>query len=67
MAAPARPAGGTPAGPVGTNGAVPTPFDATGIVQLTDALLSDGFDDDQIGAIMGGNAIRLLSAALPPG
>ncbi len=49
------------------DGAVPTPFDATGMVQLTDALLSDGFDDGQIAAIMGGNAIRLLASALPAG
>jgi membrane dipeptidase len=49
------------------DGAVPTPFDATGIVQLTEALLLGGFDDEEIGAIMGGNAIRLLSAALPTG
>ncbi len=49
------------------DGAVPTPFDATGIVQLTDALLVEGFDDAQIAAIMGGNAIRLLAATLPAG
>ena len=49
------------------DGAVPVPFDATGIVQLTDALLVEGFADDEIAAIMGGNALRLLAATLPPG
>jgi microsomal dipeptidase-like Zn-dependent dipeptidase len=48
------------------DGAVPIPFDATGIVQVTDALLAEGFDQPAIGAIMGGNAVRLLRGALPP-
>lgn len=47
------------------DGAVPLPFDATGMVQLTDVLISDGFTDAEIGAIMGGNALRLLTATLP--
>ena len=47
------------------DGAVPVPFDATGIVQLTDALLVEGFADDEIAAIMGGNALRLLAQTLP--
>ncbi len=49
------------------DGAVPIPFDASGMVQVTDALLADGFDDGQVAAVMGGNAIRLLMTALPPG
>lgn len=49
------------------DGAVPVPFDATGIVQLTDALLDEGFADDEVAAIMGGNALRLLAATLPEG
>ena len=40
------------------DGAVPVPFDATGLVQLTDALLEAGFDDDDIAKVMGGNARR---------
>jgi membrane dipeptidase len=47
------------------DGGVPVPFDATGIVQLTDALLVEGFTDDEVAAIMGGNALRLLAATLP--
>ena len=49
------------------DGAVPIPFDATGIVQVTDALLADGFDETAIAAVMGGNALRLLRAVLPAG
>jgi membrane dipeptidase len=47
------------------DGAVPEPFDATGMVQLTDALLDEGFADAEIAAIMGGNARRLLADVLP--
>jgi membrane dipeptidase len=47
------------------DGAVRVPFDAAGIVQLTDALLSDGFDERDIRAIMGGNALRVFGAVLP--
>jgi microsomal dipeptidase-like Zn-dependent dipeptidase len=43
------------------------PFDASGMVQLTDALLVEGFGDAEIAAIMGGNALRLLAATLPEG
>jgi membrane dipeptidase len=47
------------------DGAVPLPFDATGMVQLTEALLVEDFSDAEIAAIMGGNALRLLAASLP--
>ena len=47
------------------DGAVATPFDASGMVQLTDALLAEGFVDDEIGRIMGGNVLRVLEASLP--
>ncbi len=47
------------------DGAVPLPFDATGLVQVTDALLEAGFDDDEVGKVMGGNVFRLLSETLP--
>ncbi len=48
------------------DGAVPQPFDATGMVLVTDALLAAGFTDDEVGHVMGGNAIRVLTEALPP-
>ncbi len=47
------------------DGAVPVPFDATGLAQVTDALLASGFDADSIAMIMGGNVRRLLMEALP--
>jgi microsomal dipeptidase-like Zn-dependent dipeptidase len=47
------------------DGAVPVPFDAAGIVQLTDALIAEGFDEGSIAAVMGGNALRVLGEVLP--
>jgi microsomal dipeptidase-like Zn-dependent dipeptidase len=47
------------------DGAVTEPFDTTGVVQITDALLSEGFSDEEIRLIMGGNVLRLLSQTLP--
>ena len=47
------------------DGAVPVPFDATGLVLLTDALLDAGFADDDIARVMGGNVRRLLAEVLP--
>jgi membrane dipeptidase len=49
------------------DGAVAQPIDATGIVQITDALLQRGFSDDHVRAVMGGNALRVLMDALPHG
>jgi len=49
------------------NGAVHTPFDASGLAQLTEGLLAAGFSQAEIAAIMGGNVQRLLLANLPPG
>ena len=48
------------------DGAVAVPFDATGLVQLTDALLEAGVDDDAIAKVMGGNVRRVLAEGLPP-
>lgn len=47
------------------DGAVREPFDTTGLVQITDALLKEGFSENDIAMIMGGNFIRLLKQALP--
>ena len=47
------------------DGSVKVPFDATGIVQVTDALMRAGFGAEDIGKIMGGNEIRLLLENLP--
>ena len=47
------------------DGAVKQPFDTTGLVEITDALIAEGFSDDEIRMIMGGNIIRLLSQNLP--
>ncbi len=47
------------------DGAIPAPFDTTGVVQITDALLADGFSESDIEKIMGGNVLRLLAENLP--
>lgn len=47
------------------NGTVHTPFDVTGLAQITEGLQQAGFDDSAIAAIMGGNVQRLLLASLP--
>lgn len=48
------------------NGATRTPFDVTGLPQLTEGLQKAGFSADNIRAIMGGNVQRLLLQSLPP-
>lgn len=47
------------------DGAIAAPFDTTGLVQITEALLNDGFSEGEIEMIMGGNVIRLLRENLP--
>jgi len=47
------------------DGAVEAPFDTTGLVQITDALLQEGFDETQIKKIMGENIVRTLQFFLP--
>ena len=47
------------------DGAIEAPFDATGIVHITDALLREGFNEDEIRKIMGENVIRALQSYLP--
>lgn len=47
------------------DGAVTTPFDASGLAQVTDALLDSGLSDEQIRAVMGESALRVLRQTLP--
>jgi membrane dipeptidase len=47
------------------DGAVAEPFDTTGLVEITDALLTEGFTEPEVEKVMGGNVFRLLSEALP--
>lgn len=47
------------------DGATVTPFDASGMAQLTQALMDVGFAEDAIAQIMGANVLRLWSELLP--
>jgi membrane dipeptidase len=47
------------------DGAVTTPFDASGWVLVTDELLQEGFSEPDIKKIMGGNVVRVLLQGLP--
>jgi microsomal dipeptidase-like Zn-dependent dipeptidase len=47
------------------DGAVAAIVDASETVHLTQALMDAGFEDDEIGKIMGGNVIRVLGQVLP--
>lgn len=47
------------------DGAVTTPFDASGWPLVTDALLQEGFSEQDIRKIMGENAVRVLKEDLP--
>jgi microsomal dipeptidase-like Zn-dependent dipeptidase len=47
------------------DGGVPTPFDASGLGLLTQALLTEGLDEATIAAVMGGSTIELLRRCLP--
>lgn len=47
------------------NGTVHTPFDTTGLAQITEGLQRAGFSDADIAAMMGGNVRDLLLANLP--
>ncbi len=47
------------------DGSVTTPFDASGMALITDALLRAGFSEADIRSIMGGNVARFLSENLP--
>ena len=47
------------------DGAVTVPFDTSGLPLVTEALLGDGFREADIAKVMGGNVLRVLTAALP--
>jgi membrane dipeptidase len=47
------------------DGTVTTPFDTAGLVELTDALLAEGFGEGEIRKIAGENALRVLRGNLP--
>ncbi len=48
------------------DGTVTTPFDTTGLAQITQALMDEGFTESEIRAAMGENALRVLAASLSP-
>ena len=48
------------------DGSVTTRFDAAQLVQVTQALLDAGFAEDEIRAVMGGNALRVIRAGIAP-
>jgi membrane dipeptidase len=47
------------------DGAVTTPFDTTGLVQITDAMLAAGYSEQEIRMIMGENVMKFLQQNLP--
>lgn len=47
------------------DGTVTTPFDTSGLVLITDALLRQGFSEQDVRLIMGENVMHLLSRTLP--
>ena len=47
------------------DGAVTTPFDTSGLVEITDAMLQAGYSEQDIRQIMGENVVRLMLANLP--
>ncbi len=47
------------------DGAVGVPFDTAGLVELTDALIAQGFKEGELRKIAGENVLRVLRANLP--
>jgi membrane dipeptidase len=47
------------------DGAVGVPFDSSGVVLVTEALLQQGMSENDVKLVMGGNALRLLRKVLP--
>jgi membrane dipeptidase len=48
------------------DGATTVRFDTSGLVQITQALLDEGFTADEVRAVMGGNALRVIRAGILP-
>ena len=48
------------------DGATTVRFDTSQLVQVTQALLDEGFTHDEIRAVMGGNALRVVRAGIVP-
>nr|WP_199803014.1 dipeptidase [Erythrobacter sp. YJ-T3-07] len=48
------------------DGATTVRFDTSQLVQVTQALMDEGFSADEIRAVMGGNALRVLRGGLGP-
>lgn len=48
------------------DGATTVRFDTSKLVQITQALLDEGFSPDEIRAVMGGNALRVIRAGIVP-
>lgn len=47
------------------DGSVKTPFDSSGMALITEALINEGFSDEDVARIMGGNIVALLQNNLP--
>ncbi len=47
------------------DGSIVAPFDTSGLVLITDALISEGFTEAEIRMIMGDNVVRVLMQTLP--
>lgn len=47
------------------DGAVTEPFDTTGLVEITEAMLNAGYSEQEIRMIMGENVVRFLKESLP--
>ncbi len=47
------------------DGLVVAPVDVSGMPLLTEGLIKAGFNDEEIGKILGGNAVRVLKQVLP--
>ncbi len=47
------------------DGAVPVPFDTTGLALIVDALLDQGMNEEDIRLVMGENAARVFAETLP--